>query len=265
MARSTELSLVAVDIGNSRIKLGEFALPLAEPLAQPRHVARIPLDWDEKQFAAALPGDMGEHAWAIASVNRPAAARLLEWLEQRGVDRLRLLTHADMPITIDMARPERVGIDRLADVVAASRLCGPDETAIVVDHGSAITVNLVSGGTFLGGAIMPGTTMAARALNEFTDGLPLVSVTDVPQMLERSTEGAIQFGLTWGAVGAVRELVARLSSGSSAPRVFVTGGGGGALAALLAQDDRPAPQFIPHLTLAGAAVAGAAYFAQRPS
>mgnify|MGYP003418095868 CR=1 FL=1 len=46
--------------------------------------------------------------------------------------------------------------------------------------------------------------MAARALHEFTDGLPLVTVTDVPDVLERSTEGAIRFGLTWGAVGAVR-------------------------------------------------------------
>ncbi len=238
---------------------------MAEPLAQPRHIARLPLDWDEKQVAAALPGGVEEHAWAIASVNRPAAARLLEWLQQRGVDHLRQLTHADMPIAVDVARPERVGIDRLADVVAASRLCGPDDTAIVVDHGSAITVNLVRGGTFLGGAIMPGTTMAARALHEFTDGLPLVSVTDVPQVLERSTEGAIQFGLAWGAVGAVREIITRLSSGPVAPHVFVTGGGGGALSALLVQDDRPAPQFIPHLTLAGAAVAGAAFFAQRPS
>ncbi len=265
MASSTESSLVAVDIGNSRIKLGDFALPLAEPFAQPRHIARLPLDWEEKQLAAALPGDVADYAWAIASVNRPAASRLLEWLGQRGVDGVRLLTHTDMPITIDVARPERVGIDRLADVVAASRLCGPDETAIVVDHGSAITVNLVSGRTFLGGAIMPGTTMAARALHEFTDGLPLVSVTDMPQMLERSTEGAIRFGLAWGAVGAVRELIERLSGGPVAPHVFVTGGGGGALAALLAQDDRHPPQFIPHLTLAGAAVAGAAFFTQRPS
>ena len=43
--------------------------------------------------------------------------------------------------------------------------------------GSAITVDLVSAaGAFAGGAILPGMAMAARALHEFTDLLPLVEV-----------------------------------------------------------------------------------------
>ncbi len=265
MASSIPSSLVAVDIGNSRIKLGDFALPLDAPLAQPRHIVRLALDWSEKDLANALPGDVGDYVWAVASVNRPAAKVLLEWLGQRGVERLRLLTHADMPVQIDVAQPQRVGIDRLADVVAAARLCAADEPAIVVDHGSAITVNLVIDGKFRGGTIMPGITMAARALHEFTDGLPLVDVVDVPDVLERSTEGAIRFGLAWGAIGAVRELIARLSTGPVAPRVFVTGGGAPALVAILGRDMQPPPQFIPHLTLAGVAVAGAAFFAQSRS
>lgn len=260
MASSKLSSLVAVDVGNSRIKLGDFALPLERPLAQPRHIARLAPDWNERDLVDVLPGDVGDYAWAVASVNRPAATHLLEWLDARGVEHVRLLTHVDMPIEIDVAHPERVGIDRLANAVAAVQLCG-SERAIVVDHGSAITVTLITDGVFRGGSIMPGVAMAARALNEFTDGLPLVTITDVPDVLERSTEGAIRFGLTWGAVGAVRELIARLSRGGDA-QVFITGGGAPALAAILGKDSPRPPQFIPHLTLAGVAVAGAALFAK---
>jgi type III pantothenate kinase len=261
MASSRLSSLVAVDIGNSRIKLGDFALPLEHPLAQPRHIARLSPDWSERDLVDVLPGDVSDYVWAVASVNRPAASHLLDWLGERGVEHVRLLTHVDMPIKLDVAHPERVGIDRLANAVAAVQLCGKDP-AIVVDHGSAITVTLITEGVFRGGSIMPGVAMAARALNEFTDGLPLVTVTDVPDVLERSTEGAIRFGLTWGAVGAVRELIARLSRGGAAPQVFITGGGAPALAAILGEGSPRPPQFIPHLTLAGVAVAGAALFAK---
>lgn len=157
-----------------------------------------------------------------------------------------------------------MGVDRLADVLAANRLRQPDRPAIVVDYGSAITVNLISRrGAFVGGAILPGIDMTARALHAFTDGLPLVDVTDAPEVLERSTIGAIRFGLYWGAVGAVREVIARLDPNYESTQIFLTGGGAPALAAELGQGTSWQPQFVPHLTLAGVALAAAA--AREPS
>ena len=51
---------------------------------------------------------------------------------------------------------------------------------MIVDVGSAITVDLVSAdGAFLGGAILPGIAMSARALHEFTDLLPLVDMSEL--------------------------------------------------------------------------------------
>ena len=97
--------------------------------------------------------------------------------------------------------------------------------------------------------------MSARALHEFTDRLPLVEVVDAPEVLERSTAGAIHFGLYWGAVGAVRELIARLRHDGVPTQVYLTGGGAPALAAILAQGSTQPPQFVPHLTLAGVALA----------
>jgi type III pantothenate kinase len=258
MARASAFPLVAVDIGNSRVKLATFAVPLAEPLPSPDRTATFDLEWSDAEMAGWLEGKVADYAWTIASVNRPVANRLVEWLGSRGVAPVRLLTYTDLPLVVDMPKPESVGIDRLVASVAANKLRAPDEPAIVVTHGSAITVNLIDNrGSFVGGAIMPGVHMTARALHEFTDRLPLVEVTEAPAVLERSTEGAIRFGLYWGVVGAAREVIARLSPSNKPAQVFLTGGGAPALAAILGEGYPRPPQLVPHLTLAGVALAAA--------
>ena len=119
-------------------------------------------------------------------MNRPAAARLIEWLEREcrtpagTPPAARVLTAADLPIAVGLEHPERVGLDRLAAAAAVNRLRSPDRGAIIVDTGSAVTVDLVSAdGIFCGGAILPGIDMSARALHEFTDLLPLVSLNEL--------------------------------------------------------------------------------------
>jgi type III pantothenate kinase len=147
-----------------------------------------------------------------------------------------------------------VGIDRLAGAVAANRLREAQRPAIVVDLGTAITVDLVNPqGVFLGGAILPGIGMSARALYEFTDLLPLLDLRvlrEPPPALGKSTTDAMQSGIYWGAVGGVRELIARLNADSAPAQVFLTGGAAPAVAALLAPD----AHYIPHLVLGGIAL-----------
>jgi type III pantothenate kinase len=257
--------VMAVDIGNSRIKLGAFGALDERPLPKPASTATLPMNWVEADLAGWKVGDLAAFQWFIASVNRPAANRLVEWLVERGVQHVHRITHQDVPLEIDVAHPETTGIDRLADAVAVNRLRDPNEPAIFVDHGSAITVNLLSAaGVFRGGAILPGLGMTARALHEFTDGLPLVDVTDAPQVLERSTAGAMRFGLYWGTVGAVREVIRRLTPAGSRPGIFITGGGAPALAAIGGEGLAAAPQFVPHLTLSGVALVAAHVAAKGP-
>jgi type III pantothenate kinase len=256
MAQANPFPLVAVSVGNSRVKLGEFELPLERPLPHPKRSTAVNLDWSDADLSGWLPGDPADYAWSIASVNRPAATRLVEWLRARKVARVQLLSHADLPLEVDLSRPDLVGVDRLANAVAVNRLRPPDEPVVIIDLGSAITVDLVSKqGAFAGGAILPGIAMSARALHEFTDLLPLVEVISEPQLLDKSTTGAIRFGLYWGAVGALRELVARLAGGPAAAQVFLTGGGAPTVSAILAKASPRPPQFVPHLTLSGIALA----------
>jgi type III pantothenate kinase len=248
--------LVAVDIGNSRIKLGEFQHPASAPLPLPSRSIGLSLDWTDQDLRVFLPPAPLTCRWAISSVNRPATARLLQWLADAGVQDVHLMAHGDMPLAIEVLRPELVGMDRLANAVATNRLRAPQHSAIVISMGSAIAVDLVSAaGAFSGGAILPGMAMAARALHEFTDLLPLVEVQEPPTSLGKSTEEAIRAGVYWGAVGAVRELVLRLAERHAPVEILLTGGAAPDFAAVLSKEEDPPLRFVPHLTLSGIAIA----------
>ncbi|MGD9721904.1 MAG: type III pantothenate kinase [Pirellulales bacterium] len=256
MTPSSPASLMAVDVGNSRVKLGAFPFSHGDGLPHPQHTASLAPEWRDTEIMHGLPGDPADYTWAIASVNRPSANRLIEWLGRRGVDCVRQLALGDMPLRVDVAHPETVGVDRLANAVAVNRLRPAGQPALIVSHGTAITIDIVGAdGSFRGGAILPGIHMAARALNEFTDRLPLVEVNDAPEVLERSTVGAIRFGLFWGAVGAIREVIARLPGGPDVQQIYLTGGAAPALAAVLDTRTGASWHFVPHLTLAGIGLA----------
>jgi type III pantothenate kinase len=256
--------LIAVDIGNSRIKLGLFdGIEAADRAPLPSRVLDLRIDeWDGNRVAAWLPAGPTWPEWRIGSVNRGVARRVLDWIGQERLTpagtppATRLLTAEDFPVAIGVEHPERVGIDRLAAAAAANRLRAPDRAALVIDIGSAITVDLVSAdGVFLGGAILPGIELSARALNEYTDRLPLVTLnelTEAPAVLGASTVAAIRSGLYWGVVGAIRELTSRLTEAHSPPpERFLTGGAAGHVAQPLGLNLR----YEPYLVLSGIALA----------
>jgi type III pantothenate kinase len=255
----TPFPLVAVDIGNNRIKCGLFSGETAEALPEPDWTLALADNSDELDRLAAPLDSASRKAisWWIGSVNRPSATRLIDWIRSRRPhDAIRLLAAGDLPLRVALERPDMVGIDRLLDAVAANQLRRAGHAAVVVDVGSAITVDFVSDdGVFLGGSILPGIAMSARALHTFTDLLPLIGMSELttpPPALGTSTEAAMRSGLFWGAVGAIRQLIVELA-GEKIGRtdVFLTGGAGPAVAELL----DPSARHVPHLTLSGIAVA----------
>jgi type III pantothenate kinase len=250
--------LITVDVGNARMKIGVFDRVIGCTLPQPART--LPLDGDEPRFDAIVPwlDDLaaGKLSWILASVNRPGATVLIDWLNaHRPDDAVTLLSAADLPLEVRLDRPDMAGIDRLVDAVAVNRIREPGRAAVIVDVGTAVTVDLVApDGAFLGGAILPGLKISARALHEFTDLLPLVDVSELkepPPALGASTEAAMRSGLFWGAVGAIRQLIERLGSESGDnPQIFLTGGAAPAVADLLGSNAR----YVPNLTLAGIAL-----------
>ncbi|MBA3315752.1 MAG: type III pantothenate kinase [Planctomycetota bacterium] len=251
--------VLAIDVGNSRVKAGALtesrtarALPdcvasTAIPVSH-SHPAKALSDWLETHELRPRKG-------LIGGVNPAVIAAVLEgWIGRHCP-----LTHIARPshalLVNRTTQPDRVGPDRLFDAVAANRLRQNGASALIIDSGTATTVNLVDAeGAFAGGAILAGFELVASALHERTALLPKVDVADLmppPHPLGRDTEAAIRSGLHWGLVGAVKELVARLSAlaverDSQSPVMVLTGG-----ASPLLLPHLPEAQLWPHLTLQG--------------
>jgi type III pantothenate kinase len=246
---------LAIDVGNTHIKLGLFACPASRPCGElPTCVKRISLQPHEsipwELLGRWQSSDHESQPAVIAGSNPKGIHRLIAgWPHSLGPAPQVVSNTDDFPLAIRVEEPRRVGIDRLLNAVSVNELRTASRTAVIVDSGTATTVDVVSAsGSFEGGAILPGLALSAKALHEYTALLPLVSVAELgmktPDPLGRDTRAAIRSGLFWGQLGAVRELIER-QSGTDA-EVFVTGGGGALLAAHL-----PRARFEPHLPLQG--------------
>ena len=170
----------------------------------------------------------------VASVHDVAATRLEAMIAELAATQHRTLRQRrirpdDLPLQIDLPQPEKVGIDRLAAAAAANRLRSPGRPAVVVDCGTAVTVDLLSEkGVYLGGAILPGAPLMAKALADGTSKLPQIVALEhgmPPAMPGTATAEAIAVGIGWGFRGAVSRLVAegrRALKGDA--EVVLTGG-----------------------------------------
>ncbi len=155
-----------------------------------------------------------------------------------------------LPIAVEIGDPETVGRDRLCCAAAAYAISGT--ACAIADLGTAITVDCVNdAGSFIGGAILPGLQLQARALADHTALLPDIRVEKPAGPLGQSTEQAMRSGIFHGSIGAIKGLVESYASVLGHwPALFLTGHD----AALLAQDLDIADRVIPDLCLRGVAL-----------
>ncbi len=152
----------------------------------------------------------------------PARAMLADL----GVPLLQAGDELPVPLRVQYADPTTLGVDRLVGAWAASVRHG---TAVVVDCGTAVTVNLVRDETFLGGAIAPGADAMARALAIGAPALPTVDLDAAVALPANSAPDAVNAGVQVGFCSMVDGLVERLAVAAGmadAPRL-VTGGAAG--------------------------------------
>lgn len=281
--------LLAIEAGNSRLKFGLFEASnssfyrrVGEKVVK---VVDVPGEWPNCRRFLAIPVD-DEIPWQTLASWQPQGA-IIAGSNPKAVDRVLadwghtglmaptvIRDRSSIPVSLDVEFPEKVGLDRLLNAVAANALRPASRPAIVIDSGTATTVNFISAqGVFCGGAILPGLEMSAKALNYYTAVLPRLPVQDLggspPIAPGRNTREAIRNGLFWGQVGAIRELVHQICvqqglpdadatgerSEPRSPWMILTGGGGPILC----------PQFPGYLALPSLGMHGLVLTAWKPA
>ncbi|MDR1053503.1 MAG: type III pantothenate kinase [Planctomycetaceae bacterium] len=301
--------MIAVDIGNTRAKFGYFPVQsLSSMFPEPASGIKISynknnIDSGENLFGVAerkliadwLCDKRDVEDWYISVTASCCGANSfveeLSLIEPEG--RFNLLTNGDVPIISNVEFPAKTGIDRLLDAVAAVRfvggkLCGADsgnkniqqnirqdiETIVVVDAGTAVTVNMVSvnnnnasnnSAVFEGGVILAGLRVLSVALNQVSSKLPEVGLEQFQSVdlvyPAKNTESAILTGILGSLIAAIDFFVkkARVINPNNIDKnlpIIFTGGDAAVIGKLFADEFSGYNlSIIPELTLIGIAIA----------
>jgi len=237
---------IVVDVGNSRIKWGFcFGGSVATATSLP---PSDPGAWKRQLELWCLTGPL---VWAVSGVHPQRRDELAAWARERG-DTVQLLeTPEQVPLRVALPHPERVGIDRLFNAVAAKARIQRNVPILLIDAGTAVTVDRVNAdGAFDGGVILPGLRLMAKSLHDYTALLPPVDIKNVPYVPGATTESAIKAGVFWAVAGGIKATLRLLSAGGETSRhreVFLTGGDATVLAPVM----DPQVTLWPHMTLEG--------------
>ena len=122
---------------------------------------------------------------------------------------IKLSNSTPLPIKLNYETPETLGKDRIAASVAGSHL-HPGHNVLIITAGTCITYDIVSPDKkYLGGSIAPGIDMRFRALNTFTDHLPLIEKSGESTLMGKSTAGSIISGVQQGVLAEMDGLIDR--------------------------------------------------------
>ena len=244
------INLLAVSVGNTRTRVGAFVDGKLCEVSTFRNDRQDRIGSAVEQAYKPLSG--ADEAYALmSSVNPQAGEEVLGLLKQK-LDLEVYRVEQDMPIPIGrQLDPEAlVGEDRLLNAAAAYDKL--NQACVVVDAGTAITIDYVDGaGTFHGGAIVPGAQLMLDALTGRTALLPDVEFKKPEELIGHNTTEAMLTGAFYGIRGIVRSVTeAYAQQTGQYPIVIATGGD----AQVLFRDDEFVNRVIPDLGLHGIAV-----------
>ncbi|WP_025745975.1 type III pantothenate kinase [Kallotenue papyrolyticum] len=240
--------LLAVDIGNTNIKLGLY------DGARQLEVWRIATErqrlTDEYGVLAhnlfALRGYRLDQVrgCAIACVVPPLTEVWIQLARRYlGVEPLVLGPGVKTGMRLLIDTPRELGADRVAHAVAAYRRFGGP--VIVIEFGTATVFDVISRqGDYIGGVIAPNIVISAEALGKAAARLFQVEVARPPHVIGKNTVQYMQSGIVYGYAGLVEGIVERLWDELGERATVVATGG---LARLVLEALPPGHQIIDHV------------------
>lgn len=156
-------------------------------------------------------------------------------------------------LKIKYRNPLEVGADRIANAVAGTHM-HPQKNLIIVDLGTATTFDVVTAERdYLGGSIIAGLRLSMESLEAKTAKLPSVEIVSRTEALGQSTVESLQSGLYYGHLGAMKEIITKITAECfNGEKPFVIGTGG---FSSLFEKEKIFDQIAPDLVLKGNLIA----------
>lgn len=245
-------TLLLMDVGNSNIKIG------ISQHGRITHHWRVSTDSDRTadEFGVLVRGLLREGGQSHITVNGivvcsvvPPIHPILETMCQQYFGLLPMMVGPGLKsgLNIQVENSRDVGADRIVNAVAALHLKQPP--IIIVDFGTATTFSVLDeSGTYIGGAIAPGVSIASEALYQRAAKLPRVELVKPKSVIGRNVVSSMQSGILHGFAGLVDGMVQRIKDESTQHYTVI---GTGGFATLIAPMASCVDEVIPDLTLQG--------------
>ncbi len=135
-----------------------------------------------------------------------------------------LTSSLSLPIDIEYLTPDTLGNDRIAAVVAASKLY-PGKDLAVIDCGTCLTMDIIHANKkYIGGRISPGLFMRYQSLCNFTDKLPNLSPSATNCNIGNDTSLSIHTGIQRGIISEIDSFIDDFRKEKPNSCVILTGG-----------------------------------------
>ena len=206
---------LVVDIGNTLIKVAVVERDEVVYMQQAESIEEVDLVTLCERFPSLRRAIVASTAFPTADV--------AVLLRDKGFDVLEMTSLTPVPIGNTYQSPETLGVDRLAAAVAAVEVMGCRD-CLVVDFGTAITIDLVEDGVYRGGNISPGVRTRFRALHDYTGRLPECSPTDEKLEYGSTTRQAIEQGVMQGITYEIEGYISHFSAQNVKISLIFTGG-----------------------------------------
>lgn len=199
--------LLAVDIGNTSIKLGVFD----RDQLTTKFFIPSKRDYSSAEIAEAvdkrIPALIG--AAIVSSVIPEIDAAMAEYFSDYLSVKPRFVSTTD-DFGLKFGFPiDTVGTDRLVNSFAAAEKYGTP--CIVVSLGTATTIDVINQyREHLGGLIAPGINVTVKALALAASKLPEIELSKPERVIANTTETAIQSGIVYGHIAMVEGLLKRV-------------------------------------------------------
>lgn len=190
---------LAIDIGNTRTKVALFN--------QGEFMISFPVTSFSPENLELLFGEYPNIDRAIVSSVKESNESFLSALKRLVPFVVDLDYNTPLPIENCYDTPETLGKDRIAAAVGANKLY-PNQNVLVIDAGTAITYDFINmKNQYQGGFISPGLHMRFRALNHFTDKLPLLKPEMPGDFDGKNTSNSITGGIQYGLEGEIKRII----------------------------------------------------------
>lgn len=228
---------LAIDIGNSNIKIGCFRNSNLEG----------PVQNVQKKDLEGVISEIDPQRIIVSSVVRNTDIDLDQLKRKYGIV---ILDHkTPLPFRLNYETPETLGVDRIA-AAAGAQVVNSGRTSMIIDMGTCITYDMLENGeVFSGGIISPGMRIRFKAMHDYTGNLPHIEQLDNwnESIIGKTTVTAMKSGVINGIKCEIESFIQLYNELFPGLKVLMCGG-----EAKIFESKLKAPIFaVPDLVLIG--------------